>query len=566
VETVVTFSKSVSRIVAITACALLVASASAQGKPSSALDQTIDRITAHEKENMRILEQYTPMVETYIQDLRGDKEMGQVPVGDHYFLGRASFKGAVHDDSYLRADKVRFYASLFRHLQFRTRHDFAPLGFAQMAVIDGYAFDREHYDFKLLDREFLGEIRCLVFDVIPKPHSGKGRFLGRIWVEDQGYNIVRANGVYNPEGKANPYLHFDTWRLNLQAEIWLPVYIFSEELNTHRLGAQNATAFRSQTRLWGYKTRERDLQEFTQVVVDTNDQVRDQSGRSRDLSPIAAERAWQRQAEDNVVNRLQRAGLMAPPGETEKVLETVVNNIMITNKLTFDPEVRCRILLTAPLESFAIGHTIVVSRGLLDVLPDEATLGFVLAHELAHIALDHRMEPKYAYADRTIFPDEQSLRQFALMHTPAQEQAADQKGAELLRNSPYSDRLPPVGLFLQQLQSSSKALPNLVRGRLGNNVFYDTRSSGVAALTASSPGLERRGITQIAALPLGGRIKIDAWTGQVEISKALQVPLLRPRENKPFEITPMMPYLARFAPEPKGSPLPERPSAAVGAQ
>ena len=100
-----------------------------------------------------------------------------------------------------------------------------------MAIIDGAGFDREHYEFKLLDREFLGELRCLVFEVQPKRHAGKGRFLGRIWVEDQGYNIVRANGVFNAEVANNPYLHFDMWRLNLQPDLWLPALIFSEELH-----------------------------------------------------------------------------------------------------------------------------------------------------------------------------------------------------------------------------------------------------------------------------------------------------------------------------------------------
>ena len=50
-------------------------------------------------------------------------------------------------------------------------------------------------------------------------------------------------------------------------------------------------------------------------------------------------------------------------------------------------EVRCRILLTNPIESFTVGDTIVISRALLDILPDEATLVAVLALELSHIVL-----------------------------------------------------------------------------------------------------------------------------------------------------------------------------------
>ena len=53
--------------------------------------------------------------------------------------------------------------------------------------------------------------------------------MGRIWVEDQDYNIVRANGTFTPGSAKGRYLHFDTWRLNLQPGIWLPAYIYSEE-------------------------------------------------------------------------------------------------------------------------------------------------------------------------------------------------------------------------------------------------------------------------------------------------------------------------------------------------
>ena len=116
-------------------------------------------------------------------------------------------------------------------------------------------------------------------------------------------------------------------------------------------------------------------------------------GSANEIVPVESTHKWQREAEDDVLDRLQRAGLLAPEGDVSKVLETVINNLEITNKLNIQPEVRARVLLTTPLESFTIGHTIVVSRGLLDVLPDEASLAMVLAHELGHIALGHRSIP-----------------------------------------------------------------------------------------------------------------------------------------------------------------------------
>ena len=132
--------------------------------------------------------------------------------------------------------------------------------------------------------------------------------------------------------------------------------------------------------------------------------MRDQSDATEDATPVQSERMWEREAEDNAIERLQRAGLVAPTGEVDQVMQTVVNNLIFTNNLNIQPEVRTRVLLTTPLESFTIGHTIVLSRGLLDVLPDEPSLAMVLAHELAHIALGHRLDTKLAFNDRHVLP------------------------------------------------------------------------------------------------------------------------------------------------------------------
>src|SRR6202042_3003655 len=127
--------------------------------------------------------------------------------------------------------------------------------------------------------------------------------------------------------------------------------------------------FRAQTRLWGYDLKGLSKNsEFTQILVDSPQGVKDQSDVAADATPVVAERLWERQAEDNAIERMQRVGLLAPPGEVDKILQTVVNNLLVTNNIDLQGDVRCRVLLTSPLESFTIGRSIVVSRGLLDVL------------------------------------------------------------------------------------------------------------------------------------------------------------------------------------------------------
>ena len=122
------------------------------------------------------------------------------------------------------------------------------------------------------------------------------------------------------------------------------------------------------------------------------------------------QREWQQQAEDNVIERLQNAGLLAPQGEVDKILMTVVNNIEVTNNIDLPRPVRTRVMLTSPLETFSVGNTIIVSRGLIDVLPDEACLAMVLSHELAHIVLGHNLGSRYAFNDRMLFSDESTYQ------------------------------------------------------------------------------------------------------------------------------------------------------------
>lgn len=189
-----------------------------------------------------------------------------------------------------------------------------------------------------------------------------------------------------------------------------------------------------------------------------------------------------------------------------------------------------------------------ISRGLLDVLPDEASLAMILSHELSHIVLGHKSDTKWAFNDRMLFPDEDSFERMDFKHSAREEEAADAKALELLRNSPYKDKLGTAGLFLKSLQEHAPELPNLIRPHLGDGFAWDRgKDVRMAELLASAPALDPNRTDQIAALPLGGRIKLDPWSDQVELEKAKPVALASAREKMPFEITPFFPYLTRLS-------------------
>jgi hypothetical protein len=502
------------------------------------MDDVMDRVITNESRLNSQLRQYSPLVETYIQNLKPDKDLGYTPAGDKYFLGRADFSKGVQlvslTDTQNKGKKV--FTSIGNFFSFAMQ--FLPDGFLQMIFIDTNGFDKQHYKFDYVRREFLGEVRCLVFDVTPKEKAGKGRFLGRIWVEDQDFNVVRFNGAYGGGGHTSWYFHFDSWRSNVQPGLWLPSFVYSEEKDLHYALAKKLD-FKAQTRLWGYNLgHSAQEQELSKILVETP--VQDDTKTANDLSPIQAQRSWDRQAEDNVIDRLQRIGLIAPRGEVDKVLETVVNNLEVTNNLDVQPDVRCRVMMTSTLESYSVGHTIVLSRGLIDVMPDEATLGSMLAHELSHIVLGHRLDSSYAFFDQLLVEDKETFRHFGFARTPDEEQAANRKAVELLNNSPYKNQLGNAGLFLTALETRQKEIPNLISGHLGNRVPV------IGDLKSTKPVDAKQNPQQIAALPIGGRVKMDPWNDKLELIKSKPVGTVAEREKMPFEVTPFMPYLTRF--------------------
>jgi hypothetical protein len=512
--------------------------------PVTTMEDVVNRAIVREHALMDMLKTRNPLVETYLQNLKPDQQLGAVPKEDHYFLGRMDLGESIDRRDYLTKDNS-LEKSMLGGVTKLFKFEYQPMGFSWMIFADREDFDRNHYEFKYVHREFLGDVRCLVFDITPKKDAGKGRFVGRAWVEDQDYNIVRLNGTYAPRPRNAYFFHMDSWRLNLIPGYWVPAYIYSEE-GDFSYGAKDKMAFKAQSRIWGYDLQKASKEdELTQLRVDS---VKDDSTAAGDASPLEAQREWQQQAEDNVVSRLQEAGLLAPEGEVDKVLQTVINNLEVTNNIDLPRPVRARVMLTSPLETFSVGNTIVVSRGLIDVLPDEASLAMVLSHELAHIVLGHNLGSKFAFNDRMLFTDESTYSNFGFRHNPDEETAADTKAQELLKNSPYAQKLDTARLFLKELSARSPELSALLTAHLGNS-FVDSKGhlNRLAALMDGGPELDPNKLDQISALPLGGRVKLNAWDDHVELAKSAPVAITSARDKMPFEVTPFFPRLTRYS-------------------
>ncbi|HKV28452.1 MAG TPA: hypothetical protein VJN90_09310 [Candidatus Acidoferrales bacterium] len=509
----------------------------ASNQPKTA-DEAVNRIITREHQEVSTLRHYSPIVETYIQDMRWDAQLGPVPEKDHYFLGVADLSKGVMDRSMLPDTDTKWTHKLnpFKGISSLLGNSYVPAGFLQMIFVDPTSFDKQHYKFAYLRSEFLGSVKCLVFDVTPLPKSGDGRFQGRIWVESQDYTIVRFNGIFLPMASLlDSNLHFDSWRTNVAPNQWIPSYIYSAEsdLNDFPFGH---IRYRSQTRLWGYDPKLGSHEtEFSQLTVESAKPVADEAE-----APGGTEEDWQREGEDNVIDRLQRNGLLAPRGPVDKVMDTVVNNMEVTNNLDIQPEVRCRVLLTSTLEAFTIGHTIVLSRGLLDVLPDEASLAAILAHQLGSVVTGWPLRDAYSFSDTTMVTTADTMKRMSFRNSEASEELAAKKAVELLKNSPYKNQLGTAGLFLKQLAAEQKNLPSLISANLGNHVFMASQ------LIQAAPQLEPMKVDQVAALPLGSRIVLNSWDDSLDMAKTKHVQILSAQAKRPFEIATFLPYLTRY--------------------
>jgi hypothetical protein len=525
------------------------------GAAHASVQEMVDRIIAAENREIETISSYHPIVESYVQVF--DPKTTETPIlsKDYYYLGRTDFSGskAIGYHSMLSSNDQRPKKG-FRE------QDFRPFGFVRMAYIDRKGFDRQHYSFKYAGKEFLGEVRCVAFDVKPLPHTGNGRFYGRIWAEDKNYTVVRFNGIYLPVHTKGGYnAHFESWRLNVQPDLWLPAYSFAEEtdLKIHtieikHLNDHDRLRFKAQTRFWGYNLKETGHeQEFTNLTVDGTAGVNDTAADAdHDQSPAEAQRRWQNQAENNVLSALERTGLVARAGEVDKSLDTVVNNLEVTNNLDIEPPIRCRILTTSTFDLFVVGHVIVVSRGLLDVLPDEATLATILSQELGEIVVSRPAADRYAFYDLVQLPPLEALKHLSFKPDKRDRQASREKAIAILRNSPYKDKLASAGLFLKQFEQDSQNLRALVSPHLGDSVYVASELTGIAST------LQPENVNQVAALPLGARIKLNPWTGEMELTKTNPTVLVSAREKMPLQVVPFAPYLTRYTARKSSEALP----------
>jgi len=210
-----------------------------------------------------------------------------------------------------------------------------------------------------------------------------------------------------------------------------------------------------------------------------------------------------------------------------------------------------------------------VSKGLIDSLPNEESIASVIAMELAHIALGHHIDTRYAFNDRLLFPDESTFQRIDMYHTEHDNIDAAKKAVEYLQASMYKDKLPSAGLYWAQLADRGKVLKALNTPKLGDSLLKADGTPWMGDIAKMAPKLNWDDLAQVPALPLGSWLKTDPWDDRVHMLNAKRYAPMNARDKMPLEVTPVFYKLQRYdetklvapAPPAAATPTPNPPAA-----
>jgi hypothetical protein len=186
------------------------------------VDRIINTFTAKESQFRKALNEYAFKRDATLQSLG----MGGQITGEYHRVSYFTF-----DDQGNRFEKISYFP-MPTFGGSVTQEDLNDLGGIQPFALDPSKLGQ--YDFKYVGKEKIDELNLFVFDVTPKvlpdPKKTKERFFtGRIWVEDQDYQIVKTRGKGIPETKNNKLPTVETDREQIDGRYWFPTYSYADE-------------------------------------------------------------------------------------------------------------------------------------------------------------------------------------------------------------------------------------------------------------------------------------------------------------------------------------------------
>src|SRR6202044_1767847 len=172
--------------------------------------------------------------------------------------------------------------------------------------------------------------------------------------------------------------------------------------------------------------------------------------------------------------------------------------------------------------------------------------------------LAHRLDTKYAFNDRLLFPTTSVFNRIPMHHTDADNTAAANKAMELLNAKELEGGQQYFSLYLQQLQQRVKSLKALNEPMIGDGLIKSNTDPTfwMQAITTKGPKLDMKDLKQQAAMPLASFLRFDPWTDQVYVMHSPFEPLLTAADKMPFEVEPVYLKLSYYKPPADATPAP----------
>ena len=185
-------------------------------------DRIVRAFTAKETEFRNAFAQYSFKRDAVVQTIGAGKQIS----GEYHRTSQL-----VLDASGKRIEKILFFPTPTLSGIGISSEDLDDLGGVQLFALE--ASKAPLYNFKYGGTERIDELDLHVFDVSPKqlpdPKKVKDRlFQGRIWVDTQGYQIVKLRGKGLPEPKISPYPTLEIYREEIDG-FWFPTYAYADE-------------------------------------------------------------------------------------------------------------------------------------------------------------------------------------------------------------------------------------------------------------------------------------------------------------------------------------------------
>jgi TonB family protein len=185
------------------------------------IDDIVRKVTTKETEFRRALFSYAFKRDALVQEIG----MGGQVIGEYHRVSEFTF-----DDSGNRYEKIAFFPM-------PTFGGMTPEDLEDLGGVNPYALEAAklgQYNFKYVGKERIDELDLYVFDVAPRvtPDAKKTKerfFLGRIWVDDHDFQIVKTKGKGIPETKSNKFPIVETYREQIDGKYWFPTYTYADD-------------------------------------------------------------------------------------------------------------------------------------------------------------------------------------------------------------------------------------------------------------------------------------------------------------------------------------------------